>query len=177
MVATELAPRSFLSVDTCTWRLFSSTTRPGQTRSRSSLLLTTRSRWSMRARRRSNARAPTAAGWPWTSSWRSAGRTSTVPNRYVVANRLSVAREDRESCTDVTPGASVSERLRAAKGHLGRRGREFASRRRLREHPPNPKEKCHVEEHAQESRPRRPLCLRRVLGPRPRRRRRRRGLH
>jgi hypothetical protein len=80
-VATDCAPRSLRSDETCTCRLFSSTTRPGHTMSRSSFLVRTRSRWSMSAIRTSNARPPSAAGLPSTSSCRSEGRTSTAPKR------------------------------------------------------------------------------------------------
>ncbi len=80
-VATDRAPRILRSVETCTCRLFSSTTSPGQTRSKSSSLVTTRSRWSMRAISTSKARAPNAAGRPSTSNCRSAGRISTCPKR------------------------------------------------------------------------------------------------
>ena len=80
-VAIARAPSTLRSAEIWTVRLFSSTTRPGQTASSNSSFETTRSRRSISATSRSNARAPTLAGTPATVSARSAGLTSTLPNR------------------------------------------------------------------------------------------------
>ena len=79
-VAIASAPRSRRNVAIWTWRLPSSTVTLGQTRSRSSSLETTRSRRSIKAIRRSNARAPIFAGSPSIRSRRRAGSTTILPN-------------------------------------------------------------------------------------------------
>src|ERR1700692_2567046 len=60
-------------------RLFSSTTRPGHTRSISTSLVTTAPRASISATRISNARSPSLVGWPSTSSSRRCGSTWSRP--------------------------------------------------------------------------------------------------
>jgi hypothetical protein len=81
MVLIAPAPISLHSAVTCTRRLFSSTTKPGQTTSSNSLTLTVRSRRSISASSTSNARAPTVAAAPPMSSRRSAAFTSNRSKR------------------------------------------------------------------------------------------------
>jgi len=116
-------PSSLRSASTCTCRLFSSTTRRGQTISISSFLETTRLRRSTSATRRSKARPPSLSGWPSCRSVRSAGRSSkslpkrTTPSALFAASASAVrCLMSRDSCrlarhgqADVRPMARNSE--------------------------------------------------------------------
>ena len=81
IVAITCGPSSLRSVLTCTTRLFSSTTSPGQTASSSSFFETSCPLRSIRVSSTSKARAPSFAALPSTRSWRCSGRTSKRPKR------------------------------------------------------------------------------------------------
>ena len=89
MVAIAAGPSSLRSPLTCTCRLFSSTTRPGQTMSSSSALVTSRSRRSTSACRTSKARAPRLTGRPSIRSCLSLERISTRPKRSASIDNCS----------------------------------------------------------------------------------------
>ena len=88
-VAMAFAPSTLRNVEICTDKLFSSTTRSFHARSNSSLLVTTRSRRSIKASNTSNARDPIWHSTPSASRTRSSVRNSNGANRKFVVTGLS----------------------------------------------------------------------------------------
>ena len=93
----QSGPSSLRSAETCTLRLFSSTTMPGQTSASNSFLPTTRSRCSIRHSSRSRARAPSGCGSPPRSTRRSPARTSNAPSTWFPDKPLSRTPLHRDS--------------------------------------------------------------------------------
>ena len=169
IVASALGPSSLRNAEICTCRLFSSTTRPGHTRVRSSFLVT---RWparATRATRRSNARAPSATGLPSARRRCSAGSRKKRPKRQADAcdggGRRGHGGEQIPPGSLSRPGVvrgarSFQRRLRAASGLKAPFRRTLAS-----SSTPTPQGDRHA---IQPNRPRSRRCrLDRPRGPRP----------